>query len=95
MDMLVNSYAQWGLAGLEALALVGLLWVVLRKVIPGMLDTFRQEMQAERKAHDRHMTLLVERLDRVEQAIATLTSALATARIPWYQERPRPSLEDK
>lgn len=94
-DAVVQSYAQWGLAGLLALALVVLFWVVLCRVIPGMLATFRQEMAAERKAHDVHITKLLQRLERVEQALVTLTSSLSSARIPWYQERPREGLADK
>lgn len=80
MDAITSGLTNLGIGGLVVAALIAIHWHLISVVIPKMMETFKEELaaerdhckeelKAEREAHEKHVNTLASRLDRIEDRL--------------------------
>jgi hypothetical protein len=88
----------YGLAGVALLLVARFHWHAVRVTIPGLIDAFKGEMaaqrleqKADREQHDRHVTALVGRIDRIEADLDEVKEALGPRPLRIYRPDDEPA----
>ena len=71
--------AQWdGVLNASALGILAfVLWYLLTKFVPGVFDSFKEEMKAQRESHEKSVSKIVDAQEKTADAVTHELKVLA------------------
>lgn len=79
-DGVVSLVVNLGVSAAAAVALIWFLYTLVSKTLPGMMAIFREELEAQREAHEKALVLEREYRQRERAELLTAMGAVHAAR---------------